>query len=82
MRASCFVVLVMFNILSPKLAPDLDKSPFTNVELNEYQRLRIVFEVEIREVIVRETFFRVVTNAEYIIRITFILQNTADHYLT
>jgi len=47
MSAASFVVLVMFDILCPKLAPHLDKCSPADVELNKYQRRHIIWEVEI-----------------------------------
>jgi len=76
MGASGFVILVVFDILGPKLAPHLDQRTLTNIQLDKHQRRHIIFEVVVGIKLVGESFCREIFNLEHVVGITFVLQIT------
>ena len=52
MGAAGLVVLVVFNILCPEFAPDLNENTFADMEFDEHERLLVAGVILVGEIIV------------------------------
>ena len=73
MGASRLVVLVMFDVPHPQLAPDLNQRTLAHFELHEHQWRQVALRVVVRKVREREAEVWVVGRAQNIVCIAGIL---------
>jgi len=74
--AARLVILVVFNVLHPQLAPDLNQRTFAHIKLHKHQRCQITLRVVVWKVCVREAEVGIVGRAQDVVCIASILQKT------
>jgi len=74
-NTASLVILVMFNVLNPHLAPDLDdRALFHFVELDKDEWRVVALGVLVRIIFQRETFLRVVLHRTDVVNVAVVLK--------